>query len=553
MQTVETLNEGLKRAYTMTITAKDIDKRVDAEVKRVAPQIRMPGFRPGKVPANLVRKMHGEALTADALNTTIQEGVQQLIAEHKLRPAISPSVNLEGEYAPGKDAEVKVELEVLPDVPTPSIEGLKLERLTVPVADEAVDTQLEQIASQQKSWEDAPKTRKAKEGDLVVMDFVGKADGVAFEGGTGEDMSIEIGSGRLIPGFEDQLVGVKTGDEKTIEVTFPEDYGAADLAGKAATFDLTIKAVKVAGESKVDDEFAKNLGLESLEQLKGLIRGQIEQEHNGLTRTYMKRKLLDQLAAGHDFPVPPSMVDAEFDQIWHQLQHEAEHEDDVEAAKADLEKEKDDYRAIAERRVRLGLLLSEIGNANGVEVTREEMNRLIAQAAQQYGPEDRERFFQYVQQEPMAAAQLRAPLFEDKVVDFLFDKAEITEREVSREEIEAAIESEEGAVPHVHGPDCDHDYDEKPAKKAAAKKPAAKKADADADKPAAKKAPAKKAAASKADAGEAKEEAKPAAKKAPAKKPAAKAEGAAGAEEAPKKAPAKKPAAKKSPAKKAEG
>ncbi|MBA16947.1 MAG: trigger factor [Sphingomonas sp.] len=528
MQTVETLNEGLKRAYTMTITPKDVDARVDAEVKRLAPQIRMPGFRPGKVPANLIRKMHGEALAADALNTTIQEGVQKLIAEKQLRPAMAPSVNLADGYEPGKDAEVKVELEVLPEVPTPSIEGLKLERLVVPVADEKVDEQVEQIASQQKSWEDAPKTRKAKEGDMVVMDFAGKVDGVAFDGGTGEDMSIEIGSGRLIPGFEDQLVGVKAGDEKTIEVTFPEEYGVADLAGKPATFDLVIKTIKVAGESKIDDDFAKNMGLESLEQLKGLIKGQIEQEHNGLTRTYMKRKLLDQLAAGHDFEVPPSMVDAEFDQIWHQLQHEAEHEDDAEAAKADLEKERDDYRAIAERRVRLGLLLSEIGNANGVEVSQQEMNRLIMQAAQQYRPEDRERFFQYVQQEPMAAAQLRAPLFEDKVVDFLFDKAEITEREVSREELEAAIESEEGAVPHVHGPDCDHDHDDKPAKKPAAKKAAAKKAEpaeakeeAPAKKPAAKKAPAKKA-----DAAEGEE--KPAAKKPAAKKPAA------------KKAPAKK-------------
>ncbi|WP_109807681.1 trigger factor [Sphingosinithalassobacter portus] len=528
MQTVETLNEGLKRAYTMTITPKDVDARVDAEVKRLAPQIRMPGFRPGKVPANLIRKMHGEALAADALNTTIQEGVQSLIAEHKLRPAMAPSVNLAEGYEPGKEAEVKVELEVLPDVPAPSIEGLKLERLVVPVADEKVDEQLAQIASQQKSWEDAPKTRKAKEGDMVVMDFAGKVNGVAFDGGTGEDMSIEIGSGRLIPGFEDQLVGVKAGDEKTIEVTFPEEYGVADLAGKPATFDLVIKTIKVAGESKIDDDFAKNMGLESLEQLKGLVKGQMEQEHNGLTRTYMKRKLLDQLAAGHDFEVPPSMVDAEFDQIWHQLQHEAEHEEDTEKAKADLEGERDDYRAIAERRVRLGLLLSEIGNANGVEVSQQEMNRLIMQAAQQYRPEDRERFFQYVQQEPMAAAQLRAPLFEDKVVDFLFEKAEITEREVAREELEAAIESEEGAVPHVHGPDCDHDHDDKPAKKPAAKKAAAKKAEpaetkeeAPAKKPAAKKAPAKKADAAEGDE-------KPAAKKPAAKKPAA------------KKAPAKK-------------
>ena len=538
MQTVETLNEGLKRAYTLKITAKDIDSRVDAEVKRVAPQVKMPGFRPGKVPTNLVRKMHGEALAQDALNTTIQEGIQQLMNEHKLRPAMQPSVSLEGEYEVGKDAEIKVELEVLPDVPTPSIDGLKLERLTVPADDAAVNAQLRELASQQKSWEDAPAKHKAAEGDQVTMDFVGKtADGVAFEGGTGTDMSVEIGTGRLIPGFEEQLVGVKAGDEKTINVTFPKDYGSKDLAGKPATFDLKITAVKTAGEAKIDDDFAKALGLQSLEQLNGLLKGQIEQQLNGLTRTYMKRKLLDQLAAGHDFPVPPSMVEAEFDQIWHQLVHETEHEADPAAALAELEAERDDYVAIAERRVRLGLLLSEIGTANGIEVTQQEMNRLIAQASQQYGPEDRQRFIQYLQQEPMAAAQLRAPLFEDKVVDFLFDKAEVTDREVTREELEAAIESDEGFSTGTHS----HDHDNhKPKSKKAAKKDAGEaKAEEPAKKAATKKAPAKSdvPAEPPAETLVAEEPVKKAAtKKAPAKKAEAVGE---------EKPAAKKPAAKK--------
>jgi trigger factor len=551
MQTVETLNEGLKRAYTLKISAKDIDARVDAEVKKVAPTIRMPGFRPGKVPANLIRKMHGDALAQDALNTSIQEGIQGLIAKNKLRPAMSPSVRLEGDYAPGGDAEVKVELEVLPDVPTPSIEGIKLERLVVPVPDSAVDEQLQQLAGQQKSWNDAPAKHKAAMGDQVTMDFAGKVDGVAFDGGTGEAMSVEIGTGRLIPGFEDQLIGVKPGDEKTIQVTFPEDYGAAELAGKAATFDLKIISVKIAGDVAIDDSFATNLGLQSLEQLKGLLRGQLEQQNGGLTRTHMKRKLLDNLAAGHDFPVPPSMVDAEFQQIWQQLQQEAEREDDVDAAKAELDAERADYFAIAERRVRLGLLLSEIGNSNGVDVTPQEMNQLIMQAAQQYRPDDREKFVQYIRSEPLAAAQLRAPLFEDKVVDFLFDKAEVSEREVTREELEAAIESEDGAIPHVHGPGCghDHDHDHKPAKKAKAKKVEPAPVEAK---------PVKKPAAKKAEAEPAPAEAKP------AKKPAAKAKAEeapaaeAAVEEAPKKAaprkaaepkaeekPAKKPAAKK--------
>ncbi len=526
MQTVETLNEGLKRAYTLTITAADIDSKVDAEVKRVAPTVKMPGFRPGKVPANLVRKMHGEALAQDALNSSIQDGIQTLIAEQKLRPATAPQVSLDGTYAPGQDAAVTVSLEVLPDVPAPAIDGLQLERLTVPADETVVDQQIEQLASNNKRHDDAEEGHEAATGDLVVMDFVGKVDEVAFDGGTGEGMSIEIGSGRLIPGFEDQLVGVKKGEEKTINVTFPDDYQAENLKGKAATFDLKITDVKVPAEGGPDDEFAKSLGLESLEQLRGLIKGQIEQELNGLTRTHMKRKLLDQLAAGHDFEVPPSMVEAEFEQIWAQLQHEAGHEADPEAARAELEAEREDYRQIAVRRVRLGLLLSEIGQANGIEVSQQEMQRLIMQAAQQYGPEDRQRFMQYVQQEPMAAAQLRAPLYEDKVVDFLFGKAEITDREVSREELEAAIESEEGAVPHVHGPDCghdhSHDHDHAAAKPVTAKdvEPAAPDAPAEAEAPK-KKAATRKAPAKKADDAQA-ETADAEAEPAPAKKPRAK-------------------------------
>ncbi|WP_294337011.1 trigger factor [uncultured Sphingomonas sp.] len=545
MQTVETLNEGLKRAYTLTITAKDVDAKVDAEVKRMAPQIRMPGFRPGKVPANLIRKMHGEAIAADALNSAIQSGVQQLMADKGLRPAMQPSVRLNDDYAPGKDAQVEVELEVLPDVPAPSIDGLKLERLTVQPDEAQIDARIAELAQGAKSYDDAAEGHAAQTGDLVVMDFVGKtADGVAFDGGAGTDMSVEIGSGRLIPGFEDQLVGVKKGDEKQISVTFPEDYGAKNLAGQPATFDLTITDVRVAGETKIDDQLAKNLGLESLEQLRGILKGQAEQELNGLTRTHMKRKLLDQLAAGHDFAVPPSMVEAEFDQIWHQLQHEAEHEADVDAAKAELEAEKDDYRKIAERRVRLGLLLSEIGQANGVEVSQNEMNQLIMAAAQQYAPDQRERFVQYVRQEPMAAAQLRAPLYEDKVVDFLFDKAEITDRDVTREELEAAIESEDGFDTGTHT----HDHDKPVARKS--KKAAA---DTTGDTPAAapKKAPAKKKAAeaeapAAADEGlvEAEPVKKAATKKAPAKKavePTAEGEEVAAAAK-PKKAPAKKKA-----------
>jgi len=460
MQTVETLNEGLKRAYTLTITAKDIDDRVEAEVKSVAPQIKMPGFRPGKVPTNLIRKMHGPALQQDALNKAVQESVQSLLTEQKLRPAMQPAVELEPNYEPGKDAELSVTLEVLPEVPAPAIDGLTLERLQVEPAEEAIAEQIGRIADQQKQYDETEEGYEAKTGDLVVMDFAGKVDGVAFDGGTGEGMSIEIGSGRLIPGFEDQLVGVKKGESRTLNVKFPDDYNVDTLKGQDATFDITATEVKTPKETVADDEFAKSLGLEGIDQLKGLIKDQLANELNGLTRTHMKRKLLDQLADRHDFEVPPSMVEAEFQQIWRQLDHEASHEADPEAARAEMENDREDYLKIAERRVRLGLLLSEIGQQNGVEVSQQEMNRLIAQAAQQYRGEDQRRFIEYVQQEPMAAAQLRAPLYEDKVVDFLFEKAEITDRAVSREELEAAIEAEDDTIGkgHVHGPDCGHDH-----------------------------------------------------------------------------------------------
>jgi trigger factor len=527
-KTVETENQGLKRAFMLTIPAKDIDARLDQEVKKLAPQIKMAGFRPGKVPPNLIRKMHGDRLHAEALQTAVAQSVQKLLNDNKIRPAMQPEVELADGYAQGKDAEVSVKLETLPDVPKPKIDALKLERLTVEADEKVVDSQVEQLAKSQTRFADAKKGHKAANGDQVVIDFIGKADGVAFEGGTGTDMPVVLGSGQLIPGFEDQLVGVKAGDETQIEVTFPADYPAENLKGKPATFDITVKEVKVAGETKIDDEFAKSLGLTDLDQLKGLIRDQVQQELNGLTRTHMKRRLLDQLAADHDFDVPPSMVDAEFNNIMAQLRHEASHEEDPEASLKEIESESDDYRKIAERRVRLGLLLSEIGAANGVEISQQEMNRLIGQAASQYQPKDRDRFIQYVQNEPMAAAQLRAPLYEDKVVDFLFSKADVTERASTREELEADLESEEG---HVHGPGCGHDH-VAPAK---AKKAAPKAAKA--EKPAATAAQ------------------KPPEAKAEAPKPAKPVKDGAGAKPAAKKAeakaePAKKPAAKKPAAKK---
>jgi trigger factor len=522
IKTVETENEGLKRAFMLTIPAEDIEARLDQEVKRIAPQVRMPGFRPGKVPPNLIRKMHGEALHQDALNSAVQQGVQQLLDERKVRPAVQPEVQLDQKYEPGKDAELTVRVEALPDVPAPKIDDLKLERLTVEPDEAAIDEQLKQIASSSKKWSDAPKKHAAENGDQVVVDFVGTVGGKEFEGGSGEDMPVELGSGSLIPGFEEQLVGARAGENREVNVTFPADYPSEDLKGKAATFAVTVKAVKTAGENKIDDEFAKSLGMQGLDQLRQVLRDQQSQELNGLTRTHMKRQLLDQLAQRHDFPVPESMVEAEYQNILNQLRHEASHEPDPQAALKEIENDAAEYRHIAERRVRLGLLLSEIGGANNVQVTEQEMNRLIIQAASQYEGKDRETFIRYIQQEPMAAAQLRAPLYEDKVVDFLFGKAEISDRSATREQLEADLESEEG---HVHGPGCGHDHAhaEKPKKgkaKAASKPQPEEPAKGPVEKKSGKPKPAKplkEAAVAEAPA------AKSSAKKPAAKKPAKKA------------------------------
>jgi trigger factor len=426
---------------------------------------------------------------------------------------------------------VTVRLEALPEIPAPDISGITLERLTVEPDEKAVDEQIGRLLQSNKSWKDAAKSHKAANGDLVVMDFQGKVGGTTFEGGKGEDMSVELGSGQLIPGFEEQLVGAKTGDKRDVKVTFPNDYPVADLKGQDAIFDVDVKQVRVSTEARADDDFAKALGLQSLDQLKEILRDQQGQELHGLTRTHMKRRLLDQLAERAKFDVPQTMVDAEFENIMQQLRHEASHEPDPKAALAEIEQESDDYRHIAERRVRLGLLLSEIGAANGVDISEAEMSRLIAQAASQYQGKDRDRFIQYIQQEPTAAAQLRAPLYEDKVVDFLFSKAEISERTATREELEADLESEEG---HVHGPGCGHDHVEakpakgkakarpaeakKPIKTKASDEPEAKLTPAKTDKP----KPAKPLKSEPANAAAAKKAEKAAAKKAPAKKPAKK-------------------------------
>jgi len=488
MTVTETLNDGLKRAYAITIPAGDIAAKVDAAIAEVAPQVRMPGFRPGKVPGNLIRRMHGAALRREALNEAVKEAVEKLVADHGLRPAMQPAVDVDSGLAEGEDVKLSVSLEVLPEVPAAEVEGIALEKLIVEVTDAELDAALARLAEQQKTFVDAPAGHKAASGDLVVMDYAGTVDGAAFEGGTGEGMEIELGSGRLIPGFEDALIGVTAGEAKSVKLTFPADYPADTLAGRPAEFAVTVKAVRQAQLPPVDETLATNLGLDSLDKLKSILKDQVAAELAGLTRTHLKRKLLDHLAAAYQFDVPPSMVDAEFETIWQQVTADAD-----EAQRQALEAERADYARIAERRVRLGLLLSDIGQRNGVQVTQAEMNRLVAGEAARYPGQERE-VQQYFAGNALAAAQLRAPLFEEKVVDFILSKAQLTERTVTRAELEAAIESEdETPTGHVHGSDRDQDQGTKPAKTPAAKKAKAKAATDSAETDAAPAEPVKKA------------------------------------------------------------
>ncbi|MGD8327434.1 MAG: trigger factor [Sphingomonadales bacterium] len=487
MQITEVTNEGLKREFAIKVEASELEQRMNTVVGELKDRMRLPGFRPGKVPPSLIRKMHGEAIRAQVIQEAVNENTQKLLEEKKLRPAFQPDVEVTKDEEEG-DLEYKIALEILPEIKAPDFAKLKLERLVAEVADEQVDEALEKLAEQQKSFKTAAKTKKAANGDAVVIDFLGKIDGEAFEGGAGEQFQLELGSGMFIPGFEEKLVGVKTGDELEVSVPFPKDYHADELAGKDATFEVKVHEVKTVVETKVDDDLAKNLGLEDLAALRKLMVERIEREHEGMSRTNLKRRLLDALAEDADFEVPATMVDAEYQQIWNTLLQQVE-EDERKDLEGD-EKEQAEYRSIAERRVRLGLLLAEVGQDNKIEVQNDELNRLIMDEARRF-PGQEQQVFEFYQKNPNAMAQLRAPLYEDKVVDFILELATVTDKKVSRSDLEAILTEEEEEA-------------EKPAKKA--KKPAAKK-----------KAPAKKAEPKKAAA-----EKKAPAKKAAAKKPAAK-------------------------------
>ena len=440
MQVVEKSAEGLSRVIAVTIPASELNAKLDAKAAEVAPQMKLKGFRPGKVPVSHVRKTYGRDLMGEIVNDALNQSSQKALDDAKLRPAAPAEMklvsNMDQVVAGKEDLSYEMALEVMPDFKPVDPKSLKLTRPVYEASDADLDEALKELAGQAKTYEDkGGKAPKAAEGDQLTIDFVGKIDGEVFEGGSAEDADLIIGSNRFIPGFEEQLTGAKVGDEKTIEVTFPEQYQAAHLAGKAATFDVTVKALKAPQDSKIDDDFAKRLGLESIDKLKELLRDNLNQQYKGAARFKLKRALLDQLDEKHSFDLPPKMVEAEFDGIWQQVEadKEAGRLPEADAKKSD-KKLKEEYRKIAERRVRLGLVLAEIGRENNVTVTDQELNNAIMAEARNY-PGQEQAVLNFYRQNPNAAAGMRAPIYEEKVCDLIFDQAEVKEEPISKEDL----------------------------------------------------------------------------------------------------------------------
>ena len=437
MQVTETQNEGLKRGYKITVPAADLDAKVTEKLTEAQPEVQMKGFRKGKVPLALLRKQFGQRLMGEAMQEAVDGAMSDHFKESGDRPAAQPNVRMTNEdWKEGDDVEVEMTYEALPEIPEVELKTLKVEKLVVAPDQKAVDEALERLAESAQTFSE--KKGKAKDGDQVVIDFTGKIDGEPFEGGSAEDYPLVLGSNSFIPGFEEQLEDVKAGDEKAVEVTFPEDYGAENLKGRTAVFDVTIKEVKKPEAAKVDDELAKRFGADDLEALKSQISDRLTSEYAGAARQVMKRRLLDQLDERVSFELPPSLVETEAKQIAHQLWHEENPEhrghdhDEIEV--------EEDHRKLAERRVRLGLLLAELGQKAEVQVTDAEMTQAVMNQARQYPGQERQ-FFEFVQQNPQMRQQLQAPIFEDKVIDYIVELADVSEREVSREELEKEVQA----------------------------------------------------------------------------------------------------------------
>jgi trigger factor len=440
MQVTETLNEGLKRGYTITVTAAELDAKVQAKLIEAQPEVEIKGFRKGKVPLAILKKQFGQRLIGEAMQEAIDGAMKDHFDKTGDRPALQPDVKMVGSDAwkEGQDVVVEMTYDTLPPIPEVDAGKIKLERLIVKADDKAITEALENLAGSAKSFDDRKKGAKAKDGDQVVIDFKGSVDGEAFEGGSAEDYPLVLGSKSFIPGFEEQLVGAKVGDEVSVNVTFPESYGAKHLAGKAAVFACTVKGVKEPKAAEIDDELAKKFGADDLAALKAQVADRLEAEYKGAARAILKRSLLDQLDGMVQFDLPANLVEAEANQIAHQLYHE-EHPDDHGHSHGAIEPT-EDHKKLAIRRVRLGLLLAEIGRKAEVTVTDAEMTQAVLAAARQYPGQERQ-FFEFVQKNQQMQQQLRAPVFEDKVVDHIVALAKVTDKEISKEKLQKAVEA----------------------------------------------------------------------------------------------------------------
>lgn len=442
MQVTELSAEGLKREYQVVVEAAEIEQRVDKRLGELKDTIKVPGFRPGKVPVTLLKKQYGRSVMGEVLEQAVNEGSQQAINDNELKPALRPKIEVTS-FEDGKDLQFSMELEVLPDVPKVELKEIELTKLVAPVSDEAFGESLDNFTKRFQEYEAPEKERPSEDGDQLTIDFLGKVDGEAFEGGAADDFPLVLGSGSFIPGFEEQLIGAKKEDEIEVKVTFPEAYGAENLAGKDAVFDVKIKEIAAPKPVELTDDLAKGQGFDDVDALKTAIRESMEKEYGNASRARIKRALLDHLADAVKFEVPAGMVDLEFEAVWKQISEELEkNPEQTDKSEDELKAE---YRDIAERRVRLGLVLSDIGQSNELQVEQAEINQAVLEQARRF-PGQEQQVFEYFQKNPQAIEQLRAPIYEDKVVDFVIEMAKVDEKEVSVEELMKDPDEEEVEV-----------------------------------------------------------------------------------------------------------
>ena len=439
MQVTQTKAEGLSREFEVAVPAAELLEKLDARIEEIRPQMRLKGFRPGKVPASHVKRMFGKSIMSEVVEGAIQEANQKAIEDADVRPASQPHPHLKSDMEQvldGKaDLEYHMHFDVMPEFEPIDVATLSVERPVCEIDESEVEEAIGKIAEQNTQYEARGDEDKAEDGDAVIIDFLGKIDGEPFEGGKAEQQAVVIGSNRFIPGFEEQLIGVKKDDETELNVTFPEEYASEDLAGKDAVFEVKVHEVREPKTPELDDEFAKGLGLEGIDQLREMVTGQLQAEHDSMSRQKAKRALLDELDKAHDFELPSGMVNAEFNQIWQQLQQEKQagrlSDEDAEKSDEDLEKE---YREIAERRVRLGLVLAEIGRGQEIQITQEEVNAALIAEARRF-PGQEQQVIEMFQKNPQMVDQLRAPIYEDKVVDHILETATVTDKAVSKEDL----------------------------------------------------------------------------------------------------------------------